>query len=91
MKRTILKFIVVAAAFGLGVAGAATGGTVSAPDAAIVKKLTHEIRMYPRYSIFDNVSFFVDEGRVNCLAKSASPLRRPIWAASRSMCRASPA
>jgi hyperosmotically inducible protein len=67
---------VVAAAFGLGVAGAATGGTVSAPDAAIVKKLTHEIRMYPRYSIFDNVSFFVDEGRVELLGEVSEPFKK---------------
>ena len=69
MRLAILnKFIFAAAALGLGaalsIAAAATGDTVSAPDAAIAKKLTHEIRMYPRYTIFDNISVFVNEGRV---------------------------
>lgn len=79
MKYTILnKLMIAAAAFGLGIAAAATGDTtaVSAPDAAIVKKLTHEIRMYPRYSIFDNISFFVDEGRVELLGEVNEPFKK---------------
>src|ERR1039458_10226528 len=60
MRHTILnKFMFAAAVLGLGIAAAATGDTVSASDAVIVKKLTHEIRMYPRYSIFDNIGFLV--------------------------------
>src|SRR5450755_3262756 len=77
MKHTILnKLMIAAATFGLGIAAAATGDTVSAPDAAIVKKLTHEIRMYPRYSIFDNISFFVDEGRVELLGEVSEPFKK---------------
>jgi hyperosmotically inducible protein len=81
MRRTILnKFMFAAAALGLGmalsVAGAATGDTVSAADAVIVKKLTHEIRMYPRYSIFDNIGFFVDEGRVELLGEVSQPFKK---------------
>jgi len=77
MRHTILnKFIVAGAALGLGIAAAATSGTASAPDAAIVKKLAHEIRMYPRYSMFDNVSFFVDEGRVELLGEVNEPFKK---------------
>lgn len=77
MRHTILnKFMIAAAVFGLGIAGAATNNTVSASDAGIAKKLTHEIRMYPRYSIFDNVSFLVDEGRVELLGEVSEPYKK---------------
>ncbi|MGA3040804.1 MAG: BON domain-containing protein [Bryobacteraceae bacterium] len=81
MRLAILnKFIFAAAALGLGaalsIAAAATGDTVSAPDAAIAKKLTHEIRMYPRYTIFDNISVFVNEGRVELLGAVSQPFKK---------------
>jgi len=79
MSHTILnkyKFMFMAAMLGLGIAAAATGDTVSAADAAIVKKVTHEIRMYPRYSIFDNIGFFVDEGRVELLGEVSEPFKK---------------
>src|ERR1035438_9747107 len=77
MRHTILnKFMFAAAVLGLGIAAAASGDTVSASDAAIAKKLTHEIRMYPRYSIFDNIGFFVDEGRVELLGEVNEPFKK---------------
>jgi hyperosmotically inducible protein len=36
----------------------------------------HEIRMYPRYSIFDNIGFFVDEGRVELLGEVSEPFKK---------------
>jgi len=77
MRHTILnKFMFAAAVLGLGLAAAATGDTVRASDAVIIKTLTHEIRMYPRYSTFDNVSFFVDEGRVELLGEVSQPYKK---------------
>jgi hyperosmotically inducible periplasmic protein len=77
MRHTIVgKLLVAAAALGLGIAAAATGDTASALDAAIAKKLTHEIRMYPPYSMFDNISFFVDEGRVQLLGEVSEPFKK---------------
>ena len=77
MRHSILnKFMFAAAVLGLGIAAAATGDTVSASDAAIAKKLTHEIRTYPRYSMFDNISFFVDEGRVELLGEVSQPFKK---------------
>ena len=32
--------------------------------------------MYPRYSIFDNVGFFVDEGRVELLGEVSQPFKK---------------
>jgi hyperosmotically inducible protein len=78
MRLSFLKFMIAATAFGVAIGSAASGDntTVSAPDAAIVKKLTHEIRMYPRYSIFDNISFFVNEGRVELLGEVNQPFKK---------------
>jgi len=77
MKHTIInKFVFAAVVLGLGVAAAATGNTVSASDAAIAKKLTHEIRMYPRYSIFDDIGFSVDEGRVELVGEVSQPFKK---------------
>ena len=84
MRHTILnKFMFAAAVVGLGIAAAATGDTASAPDADIAKKLTHEIRMYSRYSIFDNISFFVDEGRVELLGEVSEPFKKADLGAHR--------
>lgn len=78
MRHKILnKFMLAAAVCGLGMAAAATNNnTAAAPDAAIVKKLTHEIRMYPRYSIFDNIRFFVDGGKVELLGEVSQPYKK---------------
>jgi len=77
MTHTIFnKLIIAAAALGLGIAGAATTNTITASDADIAKKLTHEIRMYPRYSIFDNISFSVNEGRVDLLGEVSQPYKK---------------
>lgn len=80
MRQTILRKIstltMAGALLGLGIASAATNPTVSASDAEIAKKLAHEIRMYPRYSIFDNIRFFVDEGRVELLGDVSEPYKK---------------
>ncbi|HTQ54644.1 MAG TPA: BON domain-containing protein [Bryobacteraceae bacterium] len=77
MRLNILnKFMIAAAALGVTIGFAATSDNVSAPDAVIAQKLTHEIRMYPRYSIFDNISFFVDEGRVELIGEVSEPYKK---------------
>jgi hyperosmotically inducible protein len=80
MRQTILnklnRLTMAAALLGLGIAGAATNNTVGASDADIAKKLTHEIRMYPRYSVFDNIGFSVNEGRVELLGEVNEPFKK---------------
>ncbi len=80
MRLNILdKFMIAAVVGGLGIAAAATTGStgaMSASDAAIARKLTHEIRMYPWYSIFDNIGFFVDQGRVELLGEVSEPYKK---------------
>lgn len=77
MRYTILnKFLIAALVAGLGIAGAATNTTVTHSDAAIAKRLLHEIRMYPRYTIFDNISFQVNEGAVALLGEVSQPYKK---------------
>jgi len=81
MRDTVFnKVMLAAAALGLGIAlstaAAATSNTTGASDADLAKKLAHEIRMYPRYGIFDNVSFAVDEGRVDLLGQVSEPFKK---------------
>jgi hyperosmotically inducible protein len=61
-----------AALMSVGIAGA----TVSTTDTDIAKKLAHEIRMYPRYTIFDNISFRVNEGAVELVGEVSQPYKK---------------
>ena len=70
------KFAIAAAMLSLGIAGAATNNITSTSDADIAKKLTHEIRMYPRYGIFDGVNFSVNEGRVDLFGEVTQPYKK---------------
>ncbi|MGA2592947.1 MAG: BON domain-containing protein [Bryobacteraceae bacterium] len=77
MSYTILNKLMIAAVLaGLGIAGAATNNGASYSDADIAKKLLHEIRMYPRYSIFDNINFQVNEGAVELLGEVSQPYKK---------------
>src|SRR5947208_15661972 len=75
MKNRFLGRVLMAAALlaGTGIAGAATHERTagSESDADIAKRLTHELRMYPRYSIWDDVSFRVVNGQL------AARIRQP--------------
>jgi hyperosmotically inducible protein len=76
MRHTILnKFMIAAALMGAGIAGA-TVNTTSYSDTDIARKLTHEIRMYPRYGIFDNIGFRVNEGAVELLGEVSQPYKK---------------
>ena len=77
MRHTILNKLMIAAfVTGLGIAGAATNSSASYSDADIAKKLLHEIRMYPRYSIFDNINFQVNEGAVELIGEVSEPYKK---------------
>lgn len=67
-----IKFMLAAALLTVGM----TGAKASATDAEIAKKLTHEIRMYPRYSIFDNINFRVNEGAVELTGEVSQPYKK---------------
>jgi hyperosmotically inducible periplasmic protein len=77
--KTILNKLMIAALFGVGIAAAAANANntnASDSDADIAKKLLHEIRMYPRYTIWDNVNFRVNEGAVELLGDVNQPYKK---------------
>jgi len=65
---------------GSGIAGAATANfdrtAGSRSDAEIAKSLTHELRMYPRYTIWDDVTFRVVNGQVDLLGAVNQPFKK---------------
>ena len=79
MKSTFLgRFLMSAVLLGAGVAGAATKGSENLPqgDEAIVKGVRHEVLMYPRYTIWDDVSFRVSNGQVELFGAVSQPFKK---------------
>jgi hyperosmotically inducible periplasmic protein len=71
MKKWMLPGLLMAAlAAGSGVARAATS------DSEIAKQIVHEIRMYPRYSVWDNVALKVREGNVEVSGVVSQPFKK---------------
>lgn len=75
MRLRLLASVLVAAGLSLP-AGASTTGTANSGDAELAAKLGHEIRMYPRYSIWDNVAFRVHEGDVELQGEVSQPFKK---------------
>lgn len=81
LGRLFLAAVLVA---GAGVAGAAIPETAKAPqtltlsqsDADLARRVTHEIRMYPYYSIWDDLSFRVANGQVELLGAVNQPFKK---------------
>jgi hyperosmotically inducible protein len=77
MKRNLLKMFAPVAALALaGLAGANTAPAGANADAAIAAKAAHEIRMYSRYSIWDNVSVRVNEGALELMGQVNQPYKK---------------
>ena len=77
MKGLQQKLLMTAAIFSLGIAAAAsTGNSTPATDADISKKLVHEIRMYDRYTIWDNINVQVREGNVQLNGQVVQPFKK---------------
>ncbi|HET9320779.1 MAG TPA: BON domain-containing protein [Bryobacteraceae bacterium] len=55
---------------------AATGTAVASADEQIAKKVVHEIRMYPRYTIWDNVNVQVRDGEVDLTGQVNQPFKK---------------
>jgi len=77
MKRNFLKLFGVTAMLALaGVAGAATTGSDPVTDSDIAAKAAHEIRMYPRYTIWDNISVRVNGGNLELMGQVSQPFKK---------------
>jgi hyperosmotically inducible protein len=78
MNPKVVGRFLMAAALLAGAAGASTKGavTVSKTDADIAKQVRHEILMYSRYSVWDDVSFRVSNGSVSLLGEVSQPFKK---------------
>ncbi len=59
-----------------GLALAADPGVPASPAQEVEHQVIHQIRMYPRYSIFDNVEIRVDNGNVELLGQVSQPYKK---------------
>jgi hyperosmotically inducible protein len=59
----------------LGGAGIAAAST-SPGDTDLARKITHEVRMYPRYTIWDDISFRVHDGQVELIGAVSQPYKK---------------
>jgi len=76
--RTNLRLMLAAMLVAAGSAVAATDPTPATGDndAQIAQKIVHEIRMYPRYTIFDNVNVKVHDGEVDLVGQVSQPFKK---------------
>jgi hyperosmotically inducible protein len=76
MSNKLLRNLLVAGAISVTAAAAKPPVTVPATDAEVAAKVTHEIRMYPRYSIWDNINVRVTNGNVDLLGQVSQPYKK---------------
>jgi hyperosmotically inducible protein len=77
MKHLAIGSMLMAAIVaGAGLAGASTTAAGAANDTAIEKQVVHEILMYPRYTIWDNVGLKVHEGNVELTGVVSQPYKK---------------
>jgi hyperosmotically inducible protein len=77
MRTKIFKLTLALLVVGAGVAMAAnTNGGGACTDQQITDKLTHEIRMYARYTLWDNIAVRVREGDVELVGQVSQPFKK---------------
>lgn len=78
-KRTMSRFLAAALLIvSVGIAGATTktNGNVPRTDAELAKAVTHEVLMYPYYTIWDDITFQVTNGQVQLLGAVNQPFKK---------------
>ncbi len=78
MKSRILGQLMLAGALlmGAGLAGATTGTPAPQSDETIARQVRHEILMYSRYGIFDDVNYKVVRGSVELTGAVTEPYKK---------------
>ena len=77
MKRYFLRMMGLTATLALaGIAGATTGHPGPFTDEEIASKAAHEIRMYSRYTIWDNLSVRVTDGNLELMGQVSQPFKK---------------
>jgi osmotically-inducible protein OsmY len=74
MKRGILGKVVMTAALAVSAAVAADGGSNGVRG--LSDRVRHEILMYSNYTLWDDISFRVDNGNVSLLGAVSQPYKR---------------
>src|ERR1700704_887243 len=77
MKRNFMNILGVMGLFALaGVAGATAPSSGTMTDSSIAAKAAHEIRMYPRYTIWDNINVRVNGGNLELMGQVSQPYKK---------------
>lgn len=76
IRNSVLGTLLLAGLAGAETTGAAAGVPAQTQDDSIRAGVLHEIRMYPRYSIFDNVRFRVENGTVSLSGEVNQPYKK---------------
>jgi len=71
MKTGILGRILMTAALAIGAAAAAIPN-----DADLAKQVRHEVLMYPRYTLWDDISFRVNDRNVELFGAVSQPFKK---------------
>ena len=78
MKSKVLGKVLASALFvAAGIAAASTSSNAGpVTDATLERQIRHEILMYPRYSIWDDISFRVRNGQVELFGAVNQPFKK---------------
>jgi len=76
MKNKLLSNLALAAILSAGLAAAKAPVGTSYTDPELASKVGHEIRMYPRYSVWDNINFRVLHGNVDLMGQVSQPYKK---------------
>ncbi|HEY3840999.1 MAG TPA: BON domain-containing protein [Bryobacteraceae bacterium] len=76
MNKKLLRNLALAAGISVAAAAAGTPAPATGTDSELAAKVSHEIRMYPRYSIWDNINIRVANGNVDLLGQVSQPYKK---------------
>lgn len=74
MRVKMIGNVVLGAVLSVGFAAAKT--VVPLTDSGIEQRTGHEIRMYPRYTIWDNIAYRVQNGNVELMGEVSQPYKK---------------
>ncbi len=75
MKGHLKSLVLTSALVLAGTAGAATTTNQTSTDSEIANKVAHEVRMYSRYTIWDNINLRVNDGNVELQGQVSQPFK----------------
>jgi hyperosmotically inducible protein len=76
MNNKLFRKLALAGVFSVALASAKAPVNVSYTDPELASKVAHEIRMYSRYSLWDNVNVRVTNGNVDLLGQVSQPYKK---------------